>query len=160
MAYKGFPTSPSQKQSSFSSKSLNEKLQLLTRPRQCQHEDLLKPYERIFTDSFNFSSTSRAHVTLQDKPAGLTFKTSLNQDQSMLFLFQKRHTSKRDKAFSLKTSLSLDSRPPLRFHSISFFNFNQETSSLSPIDHLWFQSRLKLVPEGGPEELRFQVQFR
>ena len=110
----------------------------------------MNAFEKVFIfNTFNFNSTGRAHVILADKPAGLKFKTSLHQDQSMCFLFQKKHTSLRDKAFSIKTRVSLDSTPPLRFVNTNYFNFAQELSSLQEIDCLYFQNKLTLMPVNG-----------
>ncbi len=121
----------------------------------------MSAFNKVFiSEGFNFNSTSRGHITLEDKPAGLKFKTSLNQDQSMCFLFQKKHTSHRDKAFSIRTRMELDSKPPLRFVNSNYFNFAQDLSSFDDIEALYLQNKLVLKPENNLRgELNIKPEF-
>lgn len=122
-------------------------------PPTYQYSDLMKAFNKVFiSHAFNFNNTSRGHVTLRDRTSGLRFKSSLNQDQSMCFQFTKKHRSHRDKAFSFKTGIKLDSIAAgagqgVNLVNTNFFNFHQETSSFDDLEALWFQSRLALEPQ-------------
>jgi len=100
----------------------------------------MSPFRKVFIteDNFKFNNAAKGLVKLVDKESGLKFLTSLQQDQSMCFMFQKKHTSVRDKAFNVKMNLSLDSRPPLRFINTNFFNYYQETRDMENINSFAF----------------------
>ena len=105
---------------------------------------MMNPFTKTFItdENFKFNDSARGFLKLVDKESGLKFLTSLQQDQSMCFLFQKKHTSLRDKAFNVKMNLSLDSRPPLKFINTNYFNYFQETREMENIDSFAFQNRL------------------
>ena len=112
----------------------------------------MKPFHHLFItvdESFNFNNTAVGHVHLDDRPSGLRFSTSLMQDESMCFIFQKKHQSQKNKSLSFKTNFQLKSKPPVRIFNTNYFNYYQEVESLVDVDYVWFQNRLEINPEEG-----------
>lgn len=118
----------------------------------------MRQFQKFFTDNFIYNSNIRGHLKLADKPAGFKFETSLNQDQMLYFLFQKKHQSKTDEAFSINTELSVIPKENLTLMSKTYVNvFFQSRGKL---DGIGLQNKLEIYPqEGLNHRLVFEPKF-
>jgi len=52
-----------------------------------QYDDLMKNFNKMFTDNFMYNNIVGSYLKMFDKAAGFKFETSLNQDRQTYFLF-------------------------------------------------------------------------
>ena len=116
----------------------------------------MKPFKKSFIDSESvlFNNNVRIDAMLKDRPAGLKFISSVQnvENLDMRFFFQKKHTSRTNKALSLKCNLQMDPRPPIRLTNNNFFNYYQELdrgiNANSDFNCFWMSNILKVQPIG------------
>ena len=104
----------------------------------------MRNFQKFFTDKFIYNNTVRGHLKMADKPAGFNFETSLNYNQLLYFLFEKKHQSKTDEAFSINTELSVIPKVPLTLVSQTYVNIFFE--SVGKLDGVGLQNKLEIYP--------------